>query len=58
LDYWRFVAQQLPIGSGAVESLIDARLKQAGMRWTPTSGATLRLAGPTLRGLLPLTEAL
>ena len=36
MDYPRFVAQQLPIGSGAVESLckslIEARLKQAGMR--------------------------
>jgi len=38
LDYPRFVAQQLPIGSGAVESLcktlIEARAKGAGMRWT------------------------
>ena len=38
MDYPRFVAQQLPIGSGAVESLcktlIQARAKQAGMRWT------------------------
>jgi hypothetical protein len=38
LDYPRFVAQQLPIGSGAVESLcktlIEARTKGAGMRWT------------------------
>jgi hypothetical protein len=49
LDYPRFVAQQLPIGSGAVESLckslIEARLKQAGMRWTPAAAqaiATLR----------------
>ena len=37
LDYPRFVALQLPIGSGAGESackcLVDARLKQAGMRW-------------------------
>jgi len=37
MDYPRFVAQQLPIGSGAVESackcLVEARLKQAGMRW-------------------------
>src|SRR2546421_273225 len=49
MDYPRFVAQQLPIGSGAVESLckslIEARLKQAGMRWTPAGAqaiATLR----------------
>lgn len=49
LDYPRFVAQQLPIGSGAVESLckslIAARLKHAGMRWTPAGAqaiATLR----------------
>jgi hypothetical protein len=49
MDYPRFVAQQLPIGSGAVESLckslIEARLKQAGMRWTPAAAqalATLR----------------
>jgi hypothetical protein len=37
MDYPRFVAQQFPIGSGAVESsckgLVAARLKQAGMRW-------------------------
>jgi hypothetical protein len=36
MDYPRFVARQLPIGSGAVESackcLVEARLKQAGMR--------------------------
>jgi hypothetical protein len=49
MDYPRFVAQQLPIGSGAVESLcktlIAARAKQAGMRWTPAGVqaiATLR----------------
>ena len=37
MDYPRFVARQLPVGSGAVEStckgLVEARLKQAGMRW-------------------------
>jgi hypothetical protein len=37
MDYPRFVAQHLPIGSGAVESsckcLVEARAKQAGMRW-------------------------
>jgi len=37
MDYPRFVARQLPLGSGAVESackcLVEARLKQAGMRW-------------------------
>jgi len=37
MDYPRFVARQLPIGSGAVESactcLVEARLTQAGMRW-------------------------
>jgi len=37
MDYPRFVARHLPIGSGAVESsckcLVEARLKQAGMRW-------------------------
>jgi hypothetical protein len=49
MDYPRFVAQQLPIGSGAVESLckslIEARLKHAGMRWTRAGAqaiATLR----------------
>jgi hypothetical protein len=48
-DYPRFVARQLPIGSGAVDSLckslIDARLKHGGMRWTPAAAqaiATLR----------------
>jgi len=38
MDYPHFVAQRLPIGSGAVESLcktlIEARAKGAGMRWT------------------------
>ncbi len=38
MDYSCFVAQELPIGSGAVESLcktlIEAREKGAGMRWT------------------------
>jgi len=37
MDDPRFVARHLPIGSGAVESscqcLVEARLKQAGMRW-------------------------
>jgi hypothetical protein len=49
MAYPRFGAQQLPIGSGAVESLckslIEARLKHAGMRWTPAGAqavATLR----------------
>lgn len=49
MDYPRFVAQQFPIGSGAVESsckcLVEARAKEAGMRWS-TAGvqrvATLR----------------
>jgi hypothetical protein len=40
MDYPRFVARQLPIGSGAVEStcktLIQAREKGAGMRWSHT----------------------
>jgi Uncharacterised protein family (UPF0236) len=51
MDYPRFVAQQLPIGSGAVESLckslIEARLKHAGMRWTPAGAQTIA----TLRAL-------
>lgn len=38
MDYPCFVARQLPIGSGAIEStcktLIQAREKQAGMRWS------------------------
>jgi hypothetical protein len=38
MDYPSFVARQLPIGSGGVESacktLIQAREKQAGMRWS------------------------
>lgn len=49
MDDPRYVAQQLPIGSGAVESLcttlIEAREKGAGMRWTragPQAVATLR----------------
>ena len=49
MDDPRCVAQQLPIGSGAVASLctslIQARAKQAGRRWTRTGAqavATLR----------------
>ncbi len=49
MDYPRYVAQQLPIGSGAVENLcktlIEAREKGAGMRWTRAGAqavATLR----------------
>lgn len=38
MDYPRFVTRDLPIGSGAVEStckcLVEARAKQAGMRWS------------------------
>ena len=38
MDYPRFVARQLPIGSGVIESanktLITAREKGAGMRWS------------------------
>ena len=38
MDYPHFVARHLPIGSGAVESsckcLVQARAKQAGMRWS------------------------
>ncbi len=48
MDDPRFVARQLPIGSGAVESsckcLVEARLTQAGMRWgIPGSQAIARL---------------
>lgn len=49
MDYPRFVARHLPIGSGAVESacktLIEAREKGAGMRWSRPGAqrvATLR----------------
>ncbi|MBA2447373.1 MAG: hypothetical protein H0V51_05035, partial [Chloroflexi bacterium] len=38
MDYPRFLACQLPIGSGAVEgackTLVQARAKRAGMRWS------------------------
>lgn len=38
MDYPRFLAQHVPIGSGAIESacktLIEERAKGAGMRWT------------------------
>jgi hypothetical protein len=40
MAYPRFLARQLPIGSGAVEcackTLVQARAKQAGMRWSRT----------------------
>jgi hypothetical protein len=49
MDYPKFIAMQLPIGSGAVEStcktLIEEREKGAGMRWTKAGAqavATLR----------------
>lgn len=49
MDYPTFMAQHLPIGSGAVESacktLIEAREKGAGMRWSRPGAqhvATLR----------------
>jgi hypothetical protein len=49
MNYPAFVARQLPIGSGAIESacktLIQEREKGAGMRWTKTGAqavATLR----------------
>lgn len=39
IDYAQFAAQGLPIGSGAVESankvVVEARLKGAGMHWSP-----------------------
>jgi len=45
MDYPRFVARQLPIGSGAIEStcktLIQAREKQAGMRWGRAGAQTV-----------------
>jgi hypothetical protein len=45
MDYPRFVARQLPIGSGGVESacktLIQAREKQAGMRWSRDGAQTV-----------------
>jgi hypothetical protein len=45
MDYPRFVARQLPIGSGGVESacktLIQAREKQAGLRWSPAGAQTV-----------------
>jgi hypothetical protein len=49
MDYPRFIAMQLPIGSGAIESacktLVEEREKGAGMRWTKEGAqavATLR----------------
>jgi len=51
MDYPRFVARPLPIGSGAVESactcLVEARLKQAGMR----GGVSGRQAIASLRAV-------
>jgi len=45
MDYPRFVARQLPIGSGGGESacktLIQAREKQAGMRWSHDGAQTV-----------------
>jgi len=45
MDYPRFVARQFPIGSGAVEStcksLVEARAKQAGMRWSRAGAQTV-----------------
>lgn len=45
MDYPRFVALELPIGSGAIEStcktLIEEREKGAGMRWTETGAQAI-----------------
>lgn len=45
MDYPRFVARQLPIGSGGVERAgktpIQAREKQAGMRWSHDGAQTV-----------------
>ena len=45
MDYPRFVARLFPIGSGAVEStcksLVEARAKQAGMRWSRSGAQTV-----------------
>ena len=42
LDYPRFVAEELPSGSGAIESLgksvVEERAQGAGMRWTEAGG--------------------
>ena len=42
MDYPRFLALGLPIGSGAIESaakhLIQQRMKRAGMRWSDAGG--------------------
>lgn len=51
MDYPRFLARQLPIGSGAVESacktVVQARTKGAGMRWSRTGAQAI----VTLRAL-------
>lgn len=51
MDYPRFLARQFPIGSGAVESacktLVEARQKGAGMRWSRTGAQAI----VTLRAL-------
>jgi hypothetical protein len=56
MDYPAFVARQLPIGSGTVESscktLIQQREKGAGMRWSPTGAqavASLRAVARSQR---------
>jgi len=56
LDYPAFVARQFPIGSGAVESscksVVQARTKGAGMRWSGGHPAGGQLAGPAPLGAL------
>ncbi len=45
IDYVRFIAEDLFIGSGAIESgnksVLQQRLKQAGMRWNPQTAQFL-----------------
>lgn len=45
MDHPRFVARQLPVGFGAIEStckcLIQAREKHAGMRWSRDGAQTV-----------------
>jgi len=45
LDYPTYVAQGLPIGSGAVEAaakhLVQLRLKRPGARWSPTGAQAI-----------------
>ena len=58
MAYPAFMAQGLPIGSGAVESaarhVIQLRMKRPGMRWSDHGGRAIAALRSTIRSRRPL----